>query len=98
MREKLINLLNSGGRCDKYGENGCDGCEYKYADEKCEEHLTTLMADDLIKNGVAIVVRCKDCIHWETGYRYCRRIGVNFNGDSPVGMNDYCSYGERKTN
>ena len=45
---------------------------------------------------VVEVVRCKDCKHWATGYGYCRKMGVNSYGDSPVGRNDYCSYGERK--
>lgn len=57
MRNKLIELLNKGGKCDKYAENegGCDVCEYRYLDDKCENHLTALMADDLISAGVAIL-------------------------------------------
>jgi hypothetical protein len=58
MRERLIELLSSGGKCDKYGSEGCEACEYNYFDEKCETHLTELMADDLLANGV-IVPPCK---------------------------------------
>lgn len=45
---------------------------------------------------VVEVVRCKDCKHWENRYRYCKRIGVDFLGNSRCGENDYCSYGERR--
>lgn len=62
-----------------------------------DKHLENAIDKYMRENpDVVEVVRCKDCINWETGYRYCRRIGVNFNGDSPVGMNDYCSCGERR--
>lgn len=104
MRDKLIELLNTCGRCDKYGENGhgCVGCEYEHFDDNCEKHLTNLMVDDLIDNDVVIVVRCKDCKHW---HRNCfdplielwegeclhHKIEVMFE-------NDFCSDGERRTN
>ena len=59
MKNKLKELLNKGGRCDKYSIDGCpDGCgacEYSWSDNKCEEYLTNLMADDLINAGVVVL-------------------------------------------
>ena len=48
----------------------------------------------LIKNGVEIPVRCKDCKHYVLRACACRH--ENFNGI--IHMNGFCSYGERKEN
>lgn len=53
-REKLKQLLIYTPNCD----NECSLCEYKYTDDKCEEHLSGIMADHLLSNGV-IVLPCK---------------------------------------
>lgn len=55
MKKKLMELLNSCGRCDKYEPEGCKACEYIYSDDECEKHLTSLMADDLINAGVVVL-------------------------------------------
>lgn len=54
MKDRLIELLATCGKCDKYGGNGCVGCEYEYADDACEKHLTDIMANDLLANGVIV--------------------------------------------
>lgn len=53
-REKLKQLLINTPNCD----NDCSLCEYNYTDDKCEEHLSGIMADHLLSNGV-IVLPCK---------------------------------------
>lgn len=53
-REKLKQLLINTPTCD----NDCSLCKYKYTDDKCEEHLSGIMADHLLSNGV-IVLPCK---------------------------------------
>ena len=55
MRERLIELLDDCGRCDKHTkEKGCVGCEYEYFEDKCVNHLRERMADDLLANGVIV--------------------------------------------
>lgn len=53
------------------------------------------MARILMENGVVIPVRCKDC-------RYCQSDSVGlwcFNDyEHNLQPDDYCSYGERRTN
>ena len=58
------------------------------------------IADHLISNGVAAVVRCKDCgyfYHSVSSFRdgRCAYHG-NFDGDPCVDLDAFCSYGERK--
>ena len=36
------------------------------------------------------VVRCKDCIHWDSQYNYCKRKDITMYEES------FCSYGERR--
>ena len=54
MKDKLMELLNSSGRCDKYKSGGCAGCEYDMYEDDCEKYLTNLMADDLLNAGVIV--------------------------------------------
>lgn len=42
------------------------------------------------------VVRCKDCKHWESGYGYCKRVGVDAYGNSIFHKDSCCSGGERR--
>lgn len=49
-REKLQQLLINTPTCD----NDCYLCEYRYTDDKCEEHLSGIMADYLLSNGVIV--------------------------------------------
>jgi hypothetical protein len=55
MREKLYNLLNTCGKCDKYGPDGCKSCEYNIFEDECEKHLTELMTDDLLNARVVVL-------------------------------------------
>lgn len=56
-------------------------------------------ADWLLEEGVAVPVRCKDCIQWG-GVPFgniCRRWSAPLAGmKNCTGPDDYCSYGERK--
>jgi hypothetical protein len=64
MKNKLTELLNKGGRCDKYVPGGCAACEYDCDEDKCEEYLTNLMADDLIRAGVVVLpVKPNDTVY-----------------------------------
>jgi hypothetical protein len=53
------------------------------------------LADHLIANGVTIPVLCKDCKHFIKEEHGCDHHGYFF----PVHVveNDFCSYGERRT-
>ena len=56
-----------------------------------------IMVDALIANGVTIPVRCKDCQYWENGKDYepyCNHWGNMMAGTE---ADDFCSYGERRT-
>lgn len=52
--ERLKQLLIYTPNCD----NECSLCEYNYTDDKCEEHLSGIMADYLLAKGV-IILPCK---------------------------------------
>lgn len=55
------------------------------------------IADHLISNDVVPVVRCKDCLYYETGKDYMPYCNHPDGGiaDYPR-ESDFCSYGERK--
>ena len=60
--------------------------------EEVEQEIIDAKTVDAVE-----VVRCKDCIHAEmyTDGLYCYGpIGI----DGSVGWNEFCSYGERRTN
>lgn len=42
------------------------------------------------------VVRCEFCEHWDKGYRFCKRHGLDYYGNSSFGENGFCSYGVRR--
>jgi hypothetical protein len=62
------------------------------------------IADYLIANDVVPVVRCKDCEYFEIdeedelGECKCGYITVSYNGALYPQRNDYCNYGERRSN
>ena len=58
MRDKLKKLLMTDVECNKCGHGDCSMCEYEYSDEKCFEHMSAIIADYLLANGV-IVLPCK---------------------------------------
>ena len=55
MREELRRLLLEDVEC---GRRDCSTCQYNYSDDACFEHLSGLIADHLIENGV-ILPPCK---------------------------------------
>lgn len=65
MKTKLMELLNSCGRCDKHDEcAGCRDCEYIYSDDECEKYLASVMADDLLNAGVVVLpVKPNDTVY-----------------------------------
>jgi hypothetical protein len=65
MKKKLMELLTDCGRCDKFDEvGGCSGCEYEYTDDGCEDHLTELMATDLLNARVVVLpVKPNDTVY-----------------------------------
>ena len=95
MREKLIELQDSGNICPK-GITSCLDCPYhkEYAfGIPCDEKAA--IADRMIANGVTIPVRCKDCDHGShvdtpEGRVWCEKMCryMVFEG--------YCSYGKRR--
>ncbi len=58
MRERLIELLLADVECSKDGHGDCSMCEYNSAENECVKYLATLLADNLLANGV-IVPPCK---------------------------------------
>lgn len=82
MHEKLISLL----------------CEFYLTHQG--PHDVAQLADFLIANGVAIPVRCKDCVNGSSMYKdIMLKRNVSCNKCGKIWrMNDFCSYGERKTN
>lgn len=68
------------------------------------------VADFLLDNGVKIPVQCKACKHWheETGWCNHHSHFITSEGEAchpwesgnwkMMGENDFCSYGERRTN
>lgn len=57
-------------------------------------------ADYLMENGVTVVVRCKDCIHWSRTYEEYERCKKKRYVYSDMlyctSENDFCSLGKRK--
>ena len=62
-------------------------------------------AEELVKNGAELVVKCKDCEHWgecfydpitERKYGECHRPLGDYGGNAGTNENDFCSYGEKK--
>ena len=91
MREKLIVLVGQVQDC------GCDVTEV--VEMNYVENIT--LVDHLIANGVEIPVRCKDCKHYKTRSQSakwkpkapcCTRAANIF-----TKPDDFCSYGERRS-
>ena len=89
MREKLIELICVPIKVMPDKEDMSPTIRFKmpYAEE---------VADFLIANGVTIPVRCKDCQHHEhyDALLYCGHIRGLAGSVAP---DDFCSYGERRT-
>ena len=86
MREKLIALLGE----DVCKSDCCGDCECQGNEDMCIATLKAYMADHLIANGVTIPVRCKEC-HNCTKSMWCNLLMMD------VEANNFCSYGERRT-
>ena len=88
MLEKLVELLEpymSGEPCDD--ESG--SCELA----NCRTCDAIALANRLIFHDIVPVVRCSECIHYETcegGKDFCCFHAIGIVTD------DFCSYGERK--
>lgn len=91
MREKLIEILS----VPIYPHELADPAE--------------VVADYLLDNDVVPVVKCKDCKHWheETGWCYHHSHFIKHDGEfcypwesnnwKTLDADDFCSYGERRT-
>ena len=66
--------------------------------DKCDELKTGLV--NLPPADAVVVVRCKDCVHWDSECDLPRYEGSNFcyMNESRTKAKDFCSYGERKDN
>ena len=86
MREKLMNIV-----CDGL-EDGCAGhCNYPHC------YRVNNVVDSLIANGVTIPVRCKDCKNRDDITGECKHPkAVGWDVLIPED-DDFCSYGERRT-
>ena len=76
----------------------CKCCNILHSEEPCEPSECNVMValDELPVVDAVKVVRCKDCIYAtaEGGDLYCDGpIGIF----GTVGFNDFCSYGERRS-
>ena len=90
MREKLIELLKETPIAEINGH---------IAEAKVcfVSHVFESFADHLIANGVTIPVRCKECVWCEKGKDYEPYCNHPTDGMHDVQMDDFCSYGERRT-
>ena len=59
-------------------------------EHRCERDLLDLICEADIVDAVP-VVRCKDCKAYEKDCGYCEAMGFT------CGQDDFCSYGERRT-
>jgi hypothetical protein len=90
MRDRLVEMIKQAKQSTK--------------NANCDIERNMLFADCLIENDVVPVVRCKDCKHFEIdeedelGECKCGYITVSYNGALYPQRNDYCSYGERRSN
>lgn len=55
-----------------------------------------------IENNAFAVVRCKDCRHWQPICEHIPRMGCQifcgaYGHEYPTSADDFCSYGERRT-
>ena len=87
MREKLIELIGQAQDC---GCDVTDVVEMNYVEN-------AVLIDHLIANGVTIPVRCKECVWCEKGKDYEPYCNHPTDGMHDVQMDDFCSYGERRT-
>lgn len=91
-----MRLIDGDAIIDEY----CGDCAYK-GTELCGEQVpacgTAMWIVEAPTVDAVEVVRCKDCKYWDKatvrkGFLICPASGMEIMAD------DYCSYGERKTN
>ena len=77
----MVDLINAVLRCLPWGE--------------VSSHTAQDIADHLAENDVVPVVRCKDCVWYDTGSydAYCSHLP---DGMSYPKEDDFCSCGERR--
>lgn len=84
-KEELIECL------ERYA-NFCDAC----TDVDCINCVIEFVIKELPTADVVEVVRCKDCIYYETSKKYGPYCNHPQNGLYDIYPDDYCSYGEQK--
>lgn len=52
MRDRLIKLFMTEVECNKDGHGECEMCKYQYADKECERHVSEILADLFLAEGV----------------------------------------------
>ena len=75
----------------------CMACNHEFSDEPCSPSDCFILRaiNEAERIDAVQVVRCKDCIHWETTTGICYNpAGLSVTGIS--NGNNYCSYGKRK--
>ena len=93
MREKLLELIKKNPTCIEMGANSCSDCQYG----SFEDCRSECLADHLTANDAVLVVRCKDCKHYEDYKRKVYENCVRNDRFVPMKPDDFCSYGERRT-
>lgn len=95
MNNDLNDLITRGAVCDMlHDEMGAWG---NCADEieallKANDALWEIPAVDAVE-----VCRCKDCIYYEAEECVCPYIWMSDGAHLWTGVNDFCSYGERRS-
>ncbi len=51
---------------------------------------------DLMPDDMMAVVRCKDCLYWQSGENECEKWEYCTFHNIGIGPHSFCSYGERK--
>ena len=51
---------------------------------------------DLMPDDMVAVVRCKDCLYWQSGENECEKWEYCTIHNIGIGPHSFCSYGERK--
>ena len=88
----VYNVLQNATTVDAVSRGVYDQVRWErdIAIQQLEEHGIPFggIAPDVVK-----VVRCKDCMHWLTGY--CNHFAY-YNYEPLTSEDDFCSYGERR--
>ena len=75
--------------------NGSDGCTVVYQNLTLSSPEIEEIVEELLAADVAPVVRCRECVHY-TDWGACGNPDNGWDAP-PMGPEDFCSRGERKT-